>query len=96
MIHVALSNLSIYYTWKNIKKSYKNNKFKISTPTWNEKMKLPHGSYPASDIQDYFEYIIKKHDTMTDNPPTRIYVDKLENRIVFRIKTGYYLELLTT
>ena len=59
-------------------------------------MKLPHGSYPASDIQDYFEYIIKKHDTVTDNPPTRIYVDKLENRIVFRIKTGYYLELLTT
>ena len=53
-------------------------------------------SYPASDIQDYFEYIIKKHDTVTDNPPTRIYVDKLENRIVFRIKTGYYLELLTT
>ena len=96
MIYVALSNLSIYYTWKNIKKSYKNNKFKISTPTWKKKMKLPHGSYPASDIQDYFEYIIKKHDTVTDNPPTRIYVDKLENRIVFRIKTGYYLELLTT
>ena len=53
--YVALSNLSIYYTWKNIKKSYKNNKFKISTPTWNEEFKLPDGSYSVSDFQDYFE-----------------------------------------
>ena len=61
--YVALSNLSIYYTWKNIKKSYKNNKFEISAVTWNEKFELPDGSYSASDIQDYFEYIIKKHET---------------------------------
>ena len=54
---VALSNLSIYYTWKNIKTSYKNNKFKISAPTWNEEFELPDGSYYVSDIQDYFEYI---------------------------------------
>ena len=59
--YVALSNLSIYYTWKNIKKSYKNNKFKISAPTWNEEFELPDGSYSISDIQDYFEYILKKH-----------------------------------
>ena len=57
--YVALSNLSIYYTWKNIKKSYKNNKFKISAPTWNEEFELPDGSYSVSDIQDYFKYILK-------------------------------------
>ena len=55
--YIALSNLSIYYTWKKIKKSYKNNKFKISTPTWNEEFELPDGSYSISDIQGYFEYI---------------------------------------
>ena len=57
--YVALSNLSIYYALKNIKKSCKNNKFKISTPTWNEEFELPDGSYSVSDIQDYFEYILK-------------------------------------
>ena len=54
---IALSNLSIYYTWKNIKSSYNNNKFKISVPTWNDKFELPDGSFSASNIQDYFEYI---------------------------------------
>ena len=55
---IALSNLSIYYyTWKNIKSAYNNNKFKISVPTWNDEFKSPDGSYSASDIQDYFEYI---------------------------------------
>ena len=53
----ALSNPSIYYTWKNIKSSYNNNKFKISAPTWNDEFELPDGSYSVSDIQDYFEYI---------------------------------------
>ena len=57
---IALSNLSIYYTWKNIKSSYNNNKFEISTPTWNDEFELPDGSYSVSDIQDYFEYILKK------------------------------------
>ena len=56
---VALSNLNIYYTWKNIKSSYNNNKFKISAPTWNEEFKLPDESYSISDIQDYFQYILK-------------------------------------
>ena len=58
--NVALSNLSIYYTWKNIKSLYNNNKFKISAPTWNDKFELPDGSYSVSDIQDYFESISKK------------------------------------
>ena len=59
--YIALSNLNILYTWKNIEKSDKNNKFKISAPTWNEEFELPDGSYYISDIQDYFEYILKKH-----------------------------------
>ena len=59
--YIALSNLSIYYRWKNIKKLHKNNKFKISAPTWNEEFELPDGSYSISDIQDYFEYILKRH-----------------------------------
>ena len=92
---VALSNLSIYYTWKNIKSSYNNHKFKISAPTWNEEFELPDGSYSISDIQDYFEYILKKHSESVDNPPIRIYVNRIENRITFKIKSGYYLELLT-
>ena len=92
---VALSNLSIYYTWKNIKSSYNNNKFKISAPTWSEEFELPDGSYSISDIQDYFEYILKKHSESVDNPSIRIYVTKIKNRITFKIKTGYYLELLT-
>ena len=92
---VALSNLSIYYTWKNIKSSYNNNKFKISAPTWSEEFKLLDGSYSISDIQDYFEYILKKHSENVDNPSIRMYVNRIENRITFKIKTGYYLELLT-
>ena len=70
VINVVLSNLSKYYTWKNIKKSI-NNKFKLSAPKWNDKFKLPDGSYSASYIQDYFGYIIKKHETVTDNSPIR-------------------------
>ena len=65
---IALSNLSIYYTWRNIKSSYNNDKFKISAPTWNDKFELPVGSYSVSDIQDYFEYIFKKHGEDIDKP----------------------------
>ena len=93
--YVALSNLNNYYTWKNMKKSYKNNKFKISAPTWNEEFELPDGSYAISDIQDYFKFILQNHVSVTDNPLIRIYINKIENRITFKIKTGYYLELLT-
>ena len=92
---VALSNLSIYYTWKNIKSSYNNNKFKISAPTWREEFNLPDGSYSIPDIQNYFKYILKKHGENVDNPSIMIYINKIENRITFKIKSGYYLELLT-
>ena len=92
---VALSNLSIYYTWRNIKSSYKNNKFKISAPTWSDEFELPDGSCSISDIQDYFEYILKEHSESVDDPPIEIFVSKNENRITFKIKNGYYLELLT-
>ena len=71
--------------------SYKNNNFKILASTWNEEFELPDGSYSISDIQDYFEYILKKHGEKTVNPLIRIYINKIENRIMFRIKTGYYL-----
>ena len=57
---ISLSNISIFYTWKNIKSSYNNNKFKISAPVWNDELELPDGSYSVSDIQDYCEYILKK------------------------------------
>ena len=95
---IALSNLSIYYTWNNIKSSYNNNKIKISAPTWNEEFTLPDGSYSISDIQDYFEYILKKHGEKInkDNKPSvKIYINKIENRITFKIKNGYSLELST-
>ena len=73
---VVLSNLSIYYTWKNIKSSYNNNKFKISALTWSEEFELPDGSYSVSAIQDYFEYILK-HSENVDNPSIRVYVNRI-------------------
>ena len=91
--NMALANLSIYYTWKNIKSEYNNNKFKISVP--NDEFILSDGSYSVSDIQDYFEYIIIKHETIADNPPVQVYMNKIKNRIVFKIKAGYKLELLS-
>ena len=92
---MALANLSIYYTWKNIKSEYKKDKFKISAPTWNDTFDLPDGSYSVADIQDYFEFVVRKHETLTENPPIQIYPNKVKNRIVFKIKTGYKFELLT-
>ena len=89
---IALSNLSIYYTWKNIKISYNNNKSKISAPTWNDKFELPDGSYSVSDIQDYFEYILEKHGENIDEPSVQIYVNKIQNRITLKIKKGYSLD----
>ena len=91
----ALSNLSIYYTWKNIKSFDNNNKFKISTLTCNDKFELPNGSYSVSNIPDYFEYTLKKHGENTDKLSVQIYVNKIENRVTFKIKDGYGLELLT-
>ena len=92
---MALANLSIYYTCKNIKSEYGNNKCKISALNWNETFDLPGGVCSIDDIQDYFEFIIKKHETLTANLPVEIYPNKIKNRIVFKIKTGHKLDLLT-
>ena len=87
---IVLSNLSIYYTWNNIKSSYNNNKFKKSSPTWNEEFILSDGSYSISDIQDYFQYILKNHGENIDKPSIQIYVNKIKSRITFKIKKGIY------
>ena len=78
-----------------MKSSYNNNKFQISTSTWNNQFELPDGWHSVSNIQDYFEYILKKHGENTDKPSVQIYVNKIENRVTFKIKNGYSLELLT-
>ena len=77
---IALGNLTIYYTWKSIKSAYNNNKFKISTPTWNDTFDLTDVFYSIADIQDYFEFIIKKHETLTENAPVQIYPNKIKDR----------------
>ena len=92
--NIGSVNLSIYYMWRNIKSAYNNNKFKISALTWNDECDLPDGSYSVSDIRDYFEYVIEKQ-TIAVNPPVQIYPNKIKNRIVFKIKSGYKLKLLT-
>ena len=94
---ISLANLPIYYTWENIKSKYNNNKFKISGPTWLETFDLPDGSYEISHIQDYFLKMINKHEKVETNEdsPILIYPNEVKNRIVFKIKTGYKLELLT-
>ena len=81
--------------WENIKRSSGNNEFKIYAPTWNDKFEIPDGSYFLSDIQDYFEYILKKQGENTDKPSVHMYVNKTENGITFENKKGYSLELLT-
>ena len=83
--------MSIYYIWKNIKSAYSNNKFKISAPILN----TFDGSYSVAVIQDYFEFIIKKHETLTEDLPVEIYPNRIKNGIAFKIKTGYKLELLS-
>ena len=92
---VALAKLSIYYTWKNVKSDYNNHKFKISAPTWNDTFDVPDVSYSIDALQNYFEYIIKKHEIITDISPVLIYVNEINNRIVFKTKSGYKLELLS-
>ena len=73
--NMTLVNLSIYYSWKNGKSTYNNNKFKISEPTWNETFNLLDGLYNISEIQEYIEYIIKKHETIGENAPILIYAN---------------------
>ena len=93
--NMALASLSIYYTWKNVKSIYNNNNFKISAPAWNDTFDLPDGSYNIPAIQNYIEYVIKKHGKISETAPILIYANKISDRIVFRIKTGYKLELLS-
>ena len=93
--HVALENLYIYYTWKNIRKQYKSNELKIIAPTWNDEFELLDCSYSVSDIQNYIEFIIEKHETLTTIPPIHVYINRINNRSVFKIKDGYKLELQT-
>ena len=93
--NMALANLSIYFTCKNIKSEYNNNKFKLSAPTYNDTFDLPNSFHSIADIQDCFEFIIKKHETLSENPSIQIYLNKIKNRIAFKIKTGCKLELLT-
>ena len=96
---IALANLSIYYTWENIKSKCNNIKFKISGPKWSETCDLPDGSYEISDIQDYFLKMSQKHEPTietNENSPVLIYSNGVKTRIVFKIKTGYKLELLTS
>ena len=93
--YVALQNLSIYYTWKNIRKQFLNNKLKIIVPTGNDEFELPDGYYSVSDIQYYIEFIIKKHETLTGSRPIYVYINGINNRLVFKITDGYKLELQT-
>ena len=92
--YVALSNPSIYYRWKNAKNSYKSNKFEISTSPWYGKHQLPDGLCSVSDIQDYYEHIIIRYETVANNAPIRIYLNKTKNRIKFKIKARYYFQFL--
>ena len=89
--NMTLASLSIYYTWKILN----SNRFNIHTPPWNDEFSFPDGLYSVSSIQDHFEYIIKKHETIANNPPVQIYVNKIKNRIAFKIKTAYKPELLS-
>ena len=90
---IVLSNLSIYWTWTNIKSSHNNNKFKTSSPAQNDKLELPDGLNSVSDIQDQFEYILKKHGKNIDNPSMKTYVNKIENKLHSELKMDRVLNL---
>ena len=81
--------------WKNIRKQYKNNKLKIIALIWNYEFELPYGSYYLSGIQDCIEYIVKKHETLTEIPLIRVTINRNKNRLVFKIKDGNKLYLQT-
>ena len=80
---------------KKHKKFIQKNEFKILPLTWIDKFEFPDGSYSVPDIQDYFEYILKKHWENIDNPSVKIYLNKIENRITLKIENGYSLEFVT-
>ena len=78
---------------ENLRKQYKNNKLRIIAPTKNDKFELPDGSYSLPDIQDYNEYVIKKHEAFTSIPPIHVYNNRIKNKLVLKIKDGYKLQL---
>ena len=84
-----------YHTCKDIRKQYKSNQLKIIAPTWNYGFDLPNGFYSVSDIQEYIKYIIKKYGALTTSPPIHVYMNRINNRLVFKIKDGYRPELQT-
>ena len=88
---ITLSNHSIYYKWKNIKSLYNNNKFKISTSTWNDEFELPDGSYSISDIQDYFEYILKNMEEILISHQYKYMQIKLKIGLHLKLKMGIVL-----
>ena len=88
--------MALAIKWENIKSAYNNNKLKISAQTWNNEFDLPDVSNSIAVIQDYFEFIIKKHETSTENRPVQIYPNKIKNRIVFKVKAGYKWQLLSS
>ena len=96
---IALSDLSIHYTLYNIKEAYNNNKLRLFGRNWSEDVTIPDGSYEISQIQNYFlDEVIKKHESnvkSNEQSPILIYANRILNRVTFRIKTGYKLELLT-
>ena len=96
---IALSDLSIHYTWHNIREVYNNSKFRLTGPTCSKDVTFPDGSYEISQIQTYFlDEVIKKHESSVNSnekTPILICPNKIINRVAFRIKTGYKLELLT-
>ena len=89
---IALSNLSIYYTWRNIKSSYNNNKFKISAPTWNSEFELSDGSYSVSDFQDYFKYIKKNTDKRLINHQYKYTGTKLKRGLHLKLTIDIVLK----
>ena len=91
-IGFTLQNVCIYYTFKNIRKQYKTNKPKIIALTWNNDFELPDGSYYVSDTQDYIECIIKHHQTLTTVPPIHLYINRINSKLVFKIKNEYKLQ----
>ena len=92
--YVPLQNLSFYYTWKNIRKQYKSSKPKIIAPTWNDEFELTDGSYSVRYSRLY-RYIIRKHEILTTIPPTHVCINRINNRLAFKIKDGYKLEFQT-
>ena len=91
-IGFTLQNLCIYYTFKKIRKQYKTNKPKIIALTWNNDFELPDGSYYVSDTQDYIECIIKDHETLTTVPPIHLYINRINSKLVFKMKNEYKLQ----